>query len=168
MLSLNTSLSSRRLRRALHIGTCALGLVILPAALQAMATTPSAVMVEHSKDETTILQNGQTTRAKEHVKVTLFAGQKLKLHLRGNITTSYAWSIVGAVPACVAPLGEGKYTDDAHPEGMVGGGGWKDYAFTAKTPGSGTLRLIYGRSSGEPAETLTIDVTVQALPAATK
>lgn len=111
-------------------------------------------------------ENGKTIHAK--------ANQLLEIRLAGNLTTGYAWYAVGGrndngkafgneEVGVLAPCGEHAYVEDRHAEGMVGVGGTDIYHYTARKPGTQTLRFVQLRpwEDGNVAERRSFKIVVE-------
>jgi predicted secreted protein len=164
---MNTHSMIARISRALCLFAALAGLAAVPVTLSAMASKPAGVVVEFKDGEVVVQQNNEKAKAGDRAKVevTLVAGQRLKLRLRGNITTGFSWAITGEVPACLVAVGEPKYIEDES-HGAVGVGGWSEFEFMAKTSGSGALQLANRRpweTKVPAAESLTVRVKVPAV-----
>lgn len=108
---------------------------------------PSPVRVDASADGTT---------------VSLKVGQTFEVALPGNVTTGYDWGINGMLPSQVTTSTD-SYESTA-PAGVMGAGGVHTFVYTAATPGTGMLRLMYSRSFEEgvaPSKVFNLTVVVQ-------
>ena len=88
----------------------------------------------------------------------------LLVHLPGNPTTGYSWSLIEVQGQAVKAIGEVEYTPDetgAQPL-IVGAGGVFKAMFQAVKPGTSRIRMEYRRpwEKDQPAESV-FEVTVQ-------
>ncbi|MBU0717721.1 MAG: protease inhibitor I42 family protein [Planctomycetes bacterium] len=91
--------------------------------------------------------------------ITAQVGQKLKVVLDSNASTGYEWELTDLDPLVV------EHSDTVYQGCSVpipGCGGTETWTFTALSPGSTVLRLIYHRpwEDSEPAATFELTVTV--------
>lgn len=99
-------------------------------------------------------ENGKT--------VSVVSGTKLAIHLRGNATTGYGWTVTSVTGKSLKQDGDVSYAADSTQ--LVGSGGTYSAYFGAVSPGSSTINMAYARSweKGKPAAkkyAVTVDVT---------
>lgn len=76
--------------------------------------------------------------------IVLGRGETLRLRLESNATTGYAWE-VAELPRILKRTGGGYEAPSTPEDGppIAGAGGTQDFTFAARSPGRGTLRLVY-------------------------
>lgn len=94
--------------------------------------------------------------------VSLRTGDTLRVLLRSNPSTGYAWTRTGAAPNELSLI-DSTFTPPAGT--AVGAPGQQQFRFLAAQPGRATLRLVYARpweSSTPPADSIRVSVNVES------
>jgi predicted secreted protein len=131
------------------------GVVLLSIALLLSRTTCEAQVVLPGTLVLTEADNGTTANA--------VIGQAIAVHLRGNLSTGYAWALANSNGISVLTNGPTTYTVD--PGGGVGVGGTFSFPFLAVTPGDTALTFEYRPpGGGPPAQTFTVTIHVMTAP----
>lgn len=80
--------------------------------------------------------------------VRMSVGEQVVLHLRGNITTGYAWEVAEADPAVIGQVGDYDYESDSDADGAAG---TFTFRFEAVGHGEAEVVLVY-RGPGTDAD----------------
>lgn len=91
--------------------------------------------------------------------VSLHPGDTFEVRLPENPTTGYRWRIAGWDPALLEAIRDEYRAPSA---GAPGAGGEHIWAFIARAPGNGSLRLALARGwqSAAPIKTFTLNVSI--------
>lgn len=105
-------------------------------------------------------QQGQVAR--------VAVGEPFRVRLRGIPTAGYVWALAGPPPGFLDTAGEETLptTPQQREPGFTGGEHWMTFAFKAREPGKGDLKLAYGRpweleAGAAPEETFTVTIEAQ-------
>jgi predicted secreted protein len=123
------------------------------------ASAPAAVVV-------TEVQTGQDVQA--------VVGQEIRIELKGNATTGFAWALASLSGDAIEPTeyttlpdetrqAKGTYTPDPAEDGQVGTAGVYAIVFHAVEPGRSSVKMVYHRpweKDQSPAQTFELTVVV--------
>jgi inhibitor of cysteine peptidase len=140
-----------------------IGVAALVVTLLAMVTAGCGSSTDDTNGAATLPLTKDDNGKSFDVKV----GDTISVVLEGNATTGYMWQ--SAMPEQASPLltlnnGEGTYTQDSVPSGVVGSGGKYTFIFTAVAAGQVQLELKYWRPfepQSEPLETFSVTLNIK-------
>ena len=99
----------------------------------------------------------QATREHDGQTLSLARGKTLLVHLDGNPTTGYEWSVAHNLPERL----ELRHVDYRPGSSLPGAGGTYVFQFRALAPGPVPLRLQYRRAwESRPIDTFSLDVLI--------
>jgi inhibitor of cysteine peptidase len=111
------------------------------------------------KPSASVLKSVDSKNIESQIKVK--SGETFSIDLSSNPSTGYQWNLGHKLDKNVLKFSDKKYTEDSHPNGMVGVGGTETWKFTGVKKGIGYIHLIYSRGDESSETEKFYEVTVE-------
>ncbi len=111
------------------------------------------------KQQSKVLQTVESSKLTGQMKVKL--GETVKINLRSNASTGYAWDLGHKLDKNVLEFTERVFVEDENPGMMVGVGGIETWSFKGLKKGKAFVHMVYARGDQDPKEEKIYEVTVE-------